>query len=188
MYRFSFQHQKLRFFSSVLSPEYAFEMSSSLIRFGRGVTKEIGADVVNMGFRDKICVVTDKKLVNMSQFQLVADSLSKSGVAFEVFDDVSVEPTDYSLQAAADFCKKRQFEAFIAVGGGSVMDTAKAANAYMCNPNFEFLDFVNAPIGKGMPIPTPLKTLIAVPTTAGTGIAYFHKKSYCHLCIAVNVM
>jgi len=125
--------------------------------------------MVNMGYRDNICVVTDKKLVNMKQFRSVADCLSKAGVAFEVFDDVSVEPTDYSLQAAADYCKKKQFKAFIAIGGGSVMDTAKAANAYMCNPEYDFLDFVNAPIGKGMPIPSPLKTLIAVPTTAGTG-------------------
>lgn len=163
------QARTVRFFS-ILTPEYAFEMSSSTLRFGRGVTKEIGIDVVNMGFRDNICVFTDKKLVNMRQFQSVANSLSKAGATFDVFDDVSVEPTDYSLQAAAEFCKKRQFKAFIAVGGGSVMDTAKAANVYMCNPEAEFLDFVNAPIGKGLPIPSVLKTLIAVPTTAGTGI------------------
>ena len=157
-------------FSTLRKSEYAFEMSSSTLRFGRGVTQEIGFDVVHMGFRDSVCVVTDKKLINMRQFHAVAESLAKAGVKFDVFDDVAVEPTDKSLQVAINFCKSKQFKAFIAVGGGSVMDTAKAANLYMCNPDAEFLDFVNAPIGKGKSIPSPLKPLIAVPTTAGTGI------------------
>eukprot|EP01036_Dinobryon_divergens_P027387 gene27387-36155_t len=144
-------------------------MSSSTLRFGRGVTNEIGQDIINLGIRDSVCVVTDKKLVNMSPFHTVANSLSIAGVQFDVFDDVTVEPTDKSLKLAIEVCRKKQYKAFIAVGGGSVMDTAKAANVYMCHPEAEFLDFVNAPIGKGLPVPSALRPLIAVPTTAGTG-------------------
>src|SRR5438046_3183100 len=74
-----------------------------------------------------------------------------------------------SIKDAIEFAKKYRPDAFLAVGGGSVIDTTKLMNVYFCYPNADFLDFVNAPLGKGLPIDKPLLKLVAVPTTAGTG-------------------
>ena len=81
---------------------------------------------------------------------------------FVLFDRVRIEPTDSSFRDAISFVKKESPDAFIAVGGGSVIDTAKAANLYLCHPQNDFLDFVNAPIGKGLPVREKLKPLIAL--------------------------
>ncbi|PMD27662.1 Dehydroquinate synthase-like protein [Hyaloscypha hepaticicola] len=148
--------------------EYAFEMAASSIRFGPGVTKEVGMDFKNMGAK-RVCVVTDSVVKNLDAMKQVIEGLTREGVEFTVFDGCRVEPKDSSIKEAIDFAKPYQPDAFLAVGGGSVIDTAKLMNLYTCYPDAEFLDFVNAPLGKGLPIDKPLKPLIAVPTTAGTG-------------------
>lgn len=150
------------------SKEYAFEMACATIRYGPGVTEEVGMDIVNMKAKN-VCVMTDPCLSKLAPLKIVLDSLVKNGVQFEVYDRVKVEPTGESFKDAANFARKGQFDSFIAVGGGSVMDTCKAANLYSCDPDADFLDYVNAPIGKGLPVIVPLKPLIAIPTTSGTG-------------------
>ena len=96
-------------------------------------------------------------------------SLEKAGVPFVVYDKVRIEPTDVSIMDSIKFVRKHRPDTFIAVGGGSVIDTAKAANLYLAHPKADFLDFVNAPIGKGQVPYNSVFPLIAVPTTAGTG-------------------
>jgi hydroxyacid-oxoacid transhydrogenase len=145
----------------------AFQVAASNIRFGRGVTREIGMDLVDLGAK-RTMLVMDRALVAGEIGRTVTEALRASGVAYELFDDVSIEPTDGSFRAAAEFAARGGFDSFVAVGGGSTIDTAKAANLYSTHPA-DFLDYVNAPIGRGLPVPSPLKPLIAVPTTAGTG-------------------
>ncbi|XP_038665430.1 hydroxyacid-oxoacid transhydrogenase, mitochondrial isoform X1 [Scyliorhinus canicula] len=148
--------------------DYAFEMACSNIRYGEGVTDEVGMDLQNIGARN-VCVMTDKNVAKLPPVKAVLNSLVKNGVNFKVFDKVRVEPTDGSFNEAITFARQEQFDAYVAVGGGSVMDTCKVANLYACSPDAEFLDYVNAPIGKGKPVIVSLCPLIAVPTTAGTG-------------------
>ncbi|XP_024947518.1 hydroxyacid-oxoacid transhydrogenase, mitochondrial isoform X2 [Cephus cinctus] len=144
------------------------KMACSTVRYGIGVTREIGMDMENFGAK-KVCLMTDPNLAKLTPVKTVVDSLTKHSVNFDVYDKVRVEPTEASLEDSIKFAKEGKFDAYVAVGGGSVMDTCKAANLYASDPEAELLDYVNAPIGKGKPVLVPLKPLIAVPTTSGTG-------------------
>jgi hydroxyacid-oxoacid transhydrogenase len=114
-------------------------------------------------------VVADPVVARLAPAAAVCESLEANGIHFDTYDRVRVEPTDESLHDAIAFAGGRDYQAFVAVGGGSTIDTAKAVNLYTTYPPDDFLDYVNQPIGKGLPAPGPLKPLIAIPTTAGTG-------------------
>ncbi len=157
----------LRGLGGLMEHEYAFEMATSGIRYGVGVTREVGAELSDRGKRH-VLVFTDPNLRKLPPVTTVLESLSDHKIRFSVFDRVRTEPTDESFQEATAAAQADDFDAIVAVGGGSTMDTAKAANLYSCYPA-DFLEYVNPPIGKGKPVPGPLKTLIAIPTTAGTG-------------------
>ena len=144
----------------------AYEIATSNIRFGPGTTKEIGMDLKDRGLK-RVMVLTDPNLREQAPVQTALAAIAEAGVEYALFDQVRVEPTDASFKAAIEFAQQG-FDGFVAIGGGSVMDTAKAANVYTTYPA-DFLTYVNAPIGRGEPVPGPLKPLIAVPTTAGTG-------------------
>ncbi len=148
--------------------EYGFQMATSNLRYGEGTTKEVGMDLADLGLK-KVMILTDPGLTESDPVQTVLGSLDGEGVGYEIYDRVRVEPTDSSFKDAIAFAEKGGFDGFVAVGGGSTIDTAKAANLYTTFPPAGFLDYVNAPIGKGLAVPGPLKPLYAIPTTAGTG-------------------
>ncbi len=150
-----------------METEYAFEMSTSAIRFGFGVTRELGSELSDLG-RQNVLVFTDPLLRKLPPVATALQSLEDNKIRFSIFDRVRVEPTDQSFLEAIAVAQAGDYDAFVAVGGGSTMDTAKAANLYSCYPA-DLLEYVNAPVGKGRPVPGPLKPLIAIPTTAGTG-------------------
>jgi hydroxyacid-oxoacid transhydrogenase len=148
--------------------ETAFEMATSGVRFGRGVTREVGQDLSDLGARH-VLVLTDPVLRHLPPVHTALESLEQNQIEYVVYDRVRVEPTDESFLDAIQFARQHPCDAIVAVGGGSTLDTAKAVNLYVSYPPADFLDYVNPPIGKGMPVPGPLKPLIAIPTTAGTG-------------------
>lgn len=151
-----------------MSNEIAFEMAVSSVRFGPGVTREVGMDLADLRVR-QVLVITDPIVRKLRPVEVVLESLHAAHIPYTLYDRVRVEPTEESFLDAIAFAKTADFDAIVAVGGGSTIDTAKAVNLYTTYPPEDFLDYVNPPIGKGLPVPGPLKPLIAIPTTAGTG-------------------
>ncbi len=147
--------------------ENAFTMDTSSIKYGPGATREIGFDMRELGCR-RVLVVTDPHLKESAPVGVAAEALRAQGIDAVLFDQSSVEPTDVSFKQAIAFAVDGRFDGYVAVGGGSSMDTCKAANLYATHPA-DFMTYVNPPIGKGVPVPGPLKPMMAIPTTAGTG-------------------
>jgi alcohol dehydrogenase class IV len=150
-----------------LPTETVFVMEMSPIKFGLGATDEIGYDARRLGLR-KVLIVTDPALAALGLPERVRVRLEEQGVKADVYDGVAVEPTDRSMEEAAEHARAKEFDGLVAVGGGSAIDTCKAVNLLTSHPA-PLLDYVNRPVGRGVPVPGPLKPLIAVPTTAGTG-------------------
>ena len=149
------------------SLETAYTIDTSSIKFGPGVTREVGYEMNRLGAR-RVMVVTDPRMASSEAVAITLESLRDEEIDAVLFDSVSVEPTDVSFKEAIAFATEGAFDGYVAVGGGSSIDTAKAANLYATWPA-DFLAYVNAPIGEGRPVPGPLKPLIAIPTTSGTG-------------------
>jgi hydroxyacid-oxoacid transhydrogenase len=145
----------------------AFTVDASRVTFGRGCLAELGDRARALGLR-RVALFSDVAVAKLPIFAEAHGSLLAAGLDVITYTDVHVEPTDASFLDAASFAQELNPDGYVSLGGGSVMDTCKAADLYATYPA-DLLTYVNKPIGEGKPVPGPLKPHIACPTTAGTG-------------------
>ncbi len=154
-------------FAALEGSDRGFTVGMPTFTFGPGVLAEAGDNAAELGLR-RVALFTDRTLANGEHVAKVKASLASASVDHVVYDEVVIEPTDRSFQEATRFARESNVDGYVSVGGGSVMDTCKAANLYASQPA-EFMTYVNAPIGAGQRVPGPVKPHIACPTTSGTG-------------------
>ena len=148
--------------------ETVFTYSAPALKFGTGSSSELGHDLIALGAR-RVLLITDAGVAATGQPARIAEEVRACGVEVTTYAGARVEPTDESLGEAIAFAKDAgSFDAIVAVGGGSAIDTAKAVNLLTTNPG-ELMDYINAPVGKALAPSKPLLPLVALPTTTGTG-------------------
>ena len=130
--------------------------------FGWGAREVLTTEIKKRHF-NKVLVVTDKTLIDCGVADMVIKQLDGE-VDYVVYDDVKPNPTIANCQKGIDFCKAENCDVIVAVGGGSVIDTAKCIGIVIKNP--EFYD-INSLEGVA-DTKNPCLPIIALPTTAGT--------------------
>ncbi len=148
--------------------ETVFTYAAPALKFGPGASAEVGHDLASYGAR-RVLLVTDAGVMATGHPSRIAEQIWQHGIETVIFDRARVEPTDESLTEAVDFARDAgPFDAVVAVGGGSSIDTGKAVNLLLTNPG-ELMDYINAPVGQARPPVHELLPLVAIPTTTGTG-------------------
>ena len=158
MYKFADQKQ---------DKETVFTIKTQDVKFGVGALRELWSDARSLGM-NRIALFLDSNIKASTPITLILESFQSTGLEVDIYDAVVCEPNSSSCMAAADFVKQGEYDGIVSIGGGSVMDTAKAANLLSCHGG-EILDYVNAPIGLAKKVPGPLLPHIACSTTSGTG-------------------
>ncbi|MEV5749479.1 hydroxyacid-oxoacid transhydrogenase [Actinoallomurus sp. NPDC052308] len=149
------------------------------IRIGAGATEEIGYELSRLGV-GSVLIVTDPNVARVGPVRRVRELVEREGIEATVFEDVHVEPSDSGCEEAARKLADRPVDGYVAIGGGSSIDTAKVLNLLHSHPDIPLRDYLNKPIGAGRAIPGALKPLVAIPTTAGSG-------SECTAMVALGV-
>ncbi len=147
--------------------ETAFTIDASRVTFGRGALAEVGTRARELGMT-RVVLVTDRQLAALPWLAEVEASLAAAGIEVARFVDVEIEPTAASFEDAARFAIGARADGYISLGGGSVIDTCKAANLLATHPA-PLRAYLNAPLGDARAVPGPLRPHLACPTTSGTG-------------------
>lgn len=129
---------------------------------GVGISMEVGSRLVGLNCK-KTMVLYDKGIEATGIGQRIVDVIKKEGIEVIVNNNVQADPPDTSVEEIARIGKEEEIDSIVAVGGGSTIDTAKAVNVLLTNPG-EINKYFDRSI-----IQKPGKTLVAIPTTAGTG-------------------
>lgn len=146
-----------------------FTVRNVQVKFGEGVSSEAGYEAKRLGMTN-VLIVTDKNICeNTGMTAHVKGSLEEEGIEADVFDGVHIEPIDTEVVKGIEFARGKGYDGFIGLGGGSSIDTAKMIDLYTTHTTGDFRDYISPPAGGGKPVPGPVKPLIAIPTTAGTG-------------------
>ncbi len=136
---------------------------NELSYFGWGSRNELIPQIKERGFK-KILVVTDDNLIKVGVTSKVLDLLDKDKMCYEVFSKIKPNPTIANVKQGLRVARRIHCDCIIAVGGGSVMDTAKAIGIVFTNPEFKDIkSLVGVAHTKNPSLP-----IIALPTTAGT--------------------
>jgi hydroxyacid-oxoacid transhydrogenase len=157
-----------QYFSPCDHGSESFTIQIPKVTFGRGCLAEAGARAAAIGM-SRVALFTDPFLKDGAYVETVRHSLKEAGIDVAVFSEIRIEADDASVERGAKFIAEGDFNGVVSVGGGSVIDTAKAAMLYALYPTDDFLDYFAAPIGVGKAMPGALLPHIACPTTSGTG-------------------
>lgn len=130
--------------------------------FGAGSRNELSAEIKRRGYK-KVLLVTDQALIEANVASKVTEVLDEAKIKYTIFSDIKPNPTIQNVLDGLKVCKKVRADLIVAVGGGSVIDTAKGISILMTNPTRDLpsLNGLSNTAKKGLP-------LIALPTTHGT--------------------
>ncbi len=145
----------------------SFTVAMPKYTFGRNTLSEAGVRAESNGMKT-VALFTDSHLAKGPYVTTVQESLKSRAIGVTIFSDIRIEPDDATVMEATKFLRGGRYDGVVSVGGGSVIDTAKAAMVYALYPA-DFTDYFGPPIGAGKPIPGPLLPHLACPTTSGTG-------------------
>ena len=131
--------------------------------FGRGARKKLVEEIKNRGYKE-VLLVSDNTLVQAGVTTLVTDLLQEAGITYYEYLNIKPNPTVKNVHDGLNIAQVNGVDSIVAVGGGSVIDTAKAISIIMTNPEHSGVVSLEGAVdtrNKGLP-------LFALPTTSGT--------------------